>query len=213
MPPGPHRFVLPLLLLWASLLLLSPKASAGRAYFTGSNAERPTVRWLIGGGIALPLAFEFASYNSGGGISAGVEWPQSDYHSLLLRLDYDHLGQDMEGTALPPGTEAGAANLAVLRADVRLQREVGLGPMHNYGEAGLGLSYRSISDAFHFDEATYTYRRSTDQGVSGAFVFASGTAYQPEGAGAGFFLEGQFVFLTRSQSMNYLLLRVGVTFP
>ena len=210
--PRPGCVALPPLLLCTALLLTASAArSAPGDSFSYSG--RPKVRGIVGGGIALPLSPGLAAFHTGGGINLGLEWPQSDYHSLLLRLDYDHLGQDPELTFVPPGTDLGSANLTVLHVDVRFQREMGTRPVRNYIEAGLGLAYRSITEVQYYDYTTSSSSILKDSGAAGAFVLTSGTAYQPEGAALGFFLELGLVITMQSQDTSYFPIRVGITFP
>lgn len=197
----------------AALLLVASTAHAQYRDVSYSVAERPKLRVLVGGGISLPVSFELGSYGLGGGVSLGLEWPQSANHSLLVRLDYDHFGQNVGGNTPAPGTEAGSANLTLLHGDVRFVRDVGTRPLMSYFEGGLGLAYRSLSDATSYDETTSTYVRRSDRGVSPAFVIASGTSYEPEEAGLGFFIDLQMVFLMGDESISYFPVRVGVTFP
>jgi len=137
------------LLVWVALLgslVIAPVAHAQRDD-RSLTSERPRVRGLIGGGITLPVSLPLADFGVGGGVSLGLEWPQSDYHSLLVRFDYDHLEQSGEFITLAPGEEAGSANLALLRGGVRFQQEDAERPLRRYVEASIGAGFRSLSEA------------------------------------------------------------------
>src|SRR6185369_12592686 len=127
-------------------LVIAPVAHAQRDD-RSLTSERPRVRGLIGGGITLPVSLPLADFGVGGGVSLGLEWPQSDYHSLLVRFDYDHLEQSGEFITLAPGEEAGSANLALLRGGVRFQQEDAERPLRRYVEASIGAGFRSLSEA------------------------------------------------------------------
>jgi hypothetical protein len=202
------------LLVWGALLgslLVTPLARAQRDD-RSLTSDRPRVRGLIGGGITLPLSLPLASYGVGGGFSLGLEWPQSDYHSLLVRFDYDHLEQRMEFITLAPGEEKGSANLALLRGGVRFQQEDAERPLRSYVEASIGAGFRSLSEA-GTSTATQSSSRHVERAVAPAFTLAAGTAYRPPGGGLGFYIESALVFLLQASDSGYVPIRVGVMFP
>ena len=175
--------------------------------------DRPHLRGLIGGGITLPLSFELASYGVGGGVSLGLEWPQSDYHSLLVPFDYDHLEQHLDFITLAPGEEPGSANLALLRGGVRFQQDDAFRPLRSYVEASIGAGFRSLSEAGTSSSSSVASPRHVERAIAPAFTLAAGTAFRPPGGGLGFYIESDLVFLLQGSDSSYVPIRVGVMFP
>ena len=189
------------------LVLLVCLAGPGVAHpgaYGGGGEDRPARRWLAEGGISLPLSFSLGSYDVGGGAGLGVEFPQSDVHSFVVRAGFDHMNE----TRYEFGSDnSGSADIGTLRAGVRFQRRRE-GWRSEYSEAAFGGGYERLSTRVT-DGLTGASRLDEVRGGGWLFAVGFGISARTE-APLGFFLDTHLFYLFANHATNqFATFRLG----
>jgi len=176
--------------------------------------EPSSWRWLLGGGVVLPLSTPVSFYDIGGGATVGLEFPQSDVHSYLIRLEYDHMN---EGGPFLHDLH-GRADVGTLRGAVRIARRRH-GALSEFTEAGLGVAIAGFSSREPRYETNPAGELVLGQAVESTVDFAplfaigGGLELNPSNGGPGAFIETHILFLMGRTNAELAPIRVGVVVP
>ena len=202
-------------LLWL-MLIVAPNARAqGWTYDDVPRTDDETSwRWLLGGGVVLPFSTPVSIYQIGGGATVGLEFPQSDVHSYLIRLDYDHMNE-----GAPHLSDLhGRADVGTLRAAVRIARRRHEA-LSEFTEAGLGVAVAGFSSRQPRYETNPAGELVTGQAVESTvdvaplFAFGGGLELEPRNGGPGAFIETHILFLVGRTDAELATIRAGLVVP
>lgn len=194
-----------------ALLALPASVTAQGESSWAPPQDRDAWRWFFGGGIAIPAGLPGTSYNIGGGATFGLEFPQSDVHSFLACIDYDHMNEYGYGGA--PGDARGTANIASLRAGLKIQRRRN-GIVREYTQAGFGLTFEALSatQTNYVSPGAVSTSTVSRHDVGPLFTVGGGIEVRPE-SGPGVFLDSQLQFLfAGGQTALLFPVRLGFVF-
>ena len=191
-------------------LAMGPVSSA-HAFpaFDPELAERPPCRFLLDGGVTLPLDLPVGDYQAGGGLGLGLEFPRSDSHSFIVRAEYDRARQHPASYLVgDPGT----ADFGTMCVGVRFQRSRE-GWIREYTEAGFGGGLQRLSMRVTTDYTSGGSHLEVTRGGGALFVVGGGITARTE-ARLAFFLETHFVYLFANRGSSQLAsIRLGISLP